>query len=300
MLNCHKIVKNYVSDKDLEYQRVFLARSDPALNYGMISAVLINKIACKRLDEVEKETDINIYPILGVGSAPFRGNLIPETVRKSLKEYPSVQTYTIQSAFKYDQPEEDVKEAIEYIRSKKKSRAQNIDVKRCLEIIEKVSENYRKKVEKLADDINEISKFIPSRRSRKLHVGLFGYSRELNGSKNETKLPRAIKFTASLYSLGIPPEIIGISSLEERDLEFLENVYKKISLDMKNALQYLNENSLNKFDFLKEDAKLAKDHFQYKSDPEHIKCTNKIINSDYSVEIRNEITKAAKIRKFLG
>lgn len=97
MLICHKVVKNYVSDKDLKYQRVFLARSDPALNYGMISAVLINKIACKRLDEVEKETGVNIYPILCVGSAPFRGNLIPETVRKSLKEYPSVQTYTIQS-----------------------------------------------------------------------------------------------------------------------------------------------------------------------------------------------------------
>ena len=42
-----------------------------------------------------------------------------------------------------------------------------------------------------------------------MHIGLFGYSREIGS----VRLPRAINFTAALYSVGIPPEILGLSSL---------------------------------------------------------------------------------------
>ena len=38
---CDRIVEPYLRDRDLPYQRVFLARSDPALNYGMVAAELI-------------------------------------------------------------------------------------------------------------------------------------------------------------------------------------------------------------------------------------------------------------------
>ena len=37
---CDRIVEEYLQDRDLPYQRVFLARSDPALNYGMVAAEL--------------------------------------------------------------------------------------------------------------------------------------------------------------------------------------------------------------------------------------------------------------------
>ena len=45
ILNCDKIVESNLSDKFVEYQRVFLAKSDLALNYGMVVSTLALKIA---------------------------------------------------------------------------------------------------------------------------------------------------------------------------------------------------------------------------------------------------------------
>ncbi|MFA5253089.1 MAG: phosphoenolpyruvate carboxylase, partial [Methanoregula sp.] len=104
MLAAHTTVKRYLLDKQLPYQRVFLARSDPAMNYGLVSAVLLNKIALFNLGAASERTKTPLYPIIGVGSAPFRGNLRPDTVDRVSAEYPSAHTFTIQSAFKYDYP----------------------------------------------------------------------------------------------------------------------------------------------------------------------------------------------------
>ncbi len=104
MLDAHNMTREYLKDKDVEHQRVFLARSDPAMNYGHVSAVLLNKIALQRLQTLSEDIGVEIYPIVGVGSAPFRGNLRPQTVERVAKEYPSTHTLTVQSAFKYDNP----------------------------------------------------------------------------------------------------------------------------------------------------------------------------------------------------
>ncbi|MFN2369111.1 MAG: phosphoenolpyruvate carboxylase, partial [Desulfurivibrionaceae bacterium] len=113
MLEAHNIVRNYLRDKDVKHQRVFLARSDPAMNYGMVSAILCNKIALQRLGRMSDETGVEIYPILGAGSAPFRGHLAPDNVARVIEEYPDVQTFTTQSAFKYDHSLTEVTAAIE-------------------------------------------------------------------------------------------------------------------------------------------------------------------------------------------
>ena len=47
MIAAADITKEYLKDKNPEYQRTFLARSDPAMNYGNITAVILNKIALK-------------------------------------------------------------------------------------------------------------------------------------------------------------------------------------------------------------------------------------------------------------
>ncbi len=117
LLNSNLILKEYLKDKKLKYQRVFFARSDPALNYGLISAVLINKIALKRIFNLSKDLGVEIYPILGTGPSPFRGNLNPYRVKEVLDEYKGVYTFTIQSSFKYDYAPEIVINAIHQIKN---------------------------------------------------------------------------------------------------------------------------------------------------------------------------------------
>jgi phosphoenolpyruvate carboxylase len=104
---------------------------------------------------------------------------------------------------------------------------------------------YSKTIEHIADMINQVASSVPKRRERMLHIGLFGYSRWIG----ETKLPRAIWFTASLYSLWIPPELIGtgrlIQELETKWLlHFVEAKYLNIKKDLAFAYKYLNKDNL--------------------------------------------------------
>jgi len=241
MLDAHRIVGDYLQGKELTYQRVFLARSDPAENYGLVSAVLLNKIALQRLHRLSQETGVQIYPIVGAGSAPFRGNLRPPRVEKVLREYPSVHTFTIQSAFKYDYPPEEVRVAIEKLKRRETAAPQEVDEERALELMERYAAEYRKQVIALAPLINSVAKHVPSRRKRKLHVGLFGYSRNVE----EARLPRAITFTAALYTIGLPPEILGLNALTPQDRDFLKEVYVNFEEDLREALRYFNPRSLS-------------------------------------------------------
>src|SRR5205807_1059858 len=75
LLAADDLVRDYLRGKDLDHMRVFIARSDPALNYGYLSAVLLALVALERLDALERETGVAIYPVIGVGSVPFRGAL---------------------------------------------------------------------------------------------------------------------------------------------------------------------------------------------------------------------------------
>jgi phosphoenolpyruvate carboxylase len=286
-----EIVKEYIADKELEYQRVFLARSDPAMNYGLINAVVYDKFVLYELQKLSEEESIEIYPIIGVGGAPFRGHFTPENVNAVLREYPSVQTYTVQSSFKYDRPTKEVIHAIERVKESKRGTTEKIPEK-ILGLLEPYIKRYSAEIKALAPTIREVAEYVPSRRRRKLHIGLFGYSREVNGSA----LPRAIKFTASLYSLGIPPEILGLSALSEKDIEAISDVYKGIYEDLSFAFSYFNPNSIEKFKFLKDVLKIS--HlFEFEKNEEHFEITSKILSGEINEEL---ILKAASIRGFLG
>ncbi len=56
LLLAHKITEEYLQDKKQSHQRVFLARSDPAENYGVLSAVFLLNISLERLHILEKKT----------------------------------------------------------------------------------------------------------------------------------------------------------------------------------------------------------------------------------------------------
>lgn len=298
ILESAEMTREYLRGKDIDRQRVFLARSDPAMNYGLVSAVLLDKISLQRLNILEEETGVEIYPILGVGSAPFRGNLKPSTVKRVLEEYPAVHTFTIQSSFKYDNPPDIVRNAVKSIHESNKSSAEQVDEGRCLEIIQKYSKEYRNQVLSLAKLINEVAKFVPSRRKRKLHIGLFGYARDLEG----VSLPRAIGFTAALYSVGLPPEILGLDALDARDLGFVRENYVHFDDDMRDSLRFLNPEALSMLPVSLQESvdTLGIDHDVNEG---HIEISSHILRSIRSKSftgIEEAVLRAANLRGFLG
>ena len=297
MLFSHLLLKAYLSDKDFEYQRIFFARSDPALNYGLLSAVIVNKIAHQRIHQLSEELSIDIYPIIGVGSAPFRGNLRPDTVERVIKEYPSVQTFTLQSAFKYDYPPDVVSKAITKLYETPRGKPHFMEEERCIEIVERYAEEYGKQVLELAPLINKVSKFIPKRRKRKLHIGLFGYCR----SVGEHCLPRAIGFTASLCSMGLPPALLGLNALTQKDYDFILTQYVNFEEDLKDALKYYNPDQ----PFVPKviESKLKELAIDCEMDDDHKKITDYIIDSVRHNKIEDlsaKVLMAANRRRYLG
>src|SRR5437016_14307594 len=87
LMSIDKIVIEYIKVVKPETMRVFIARSDPALNYGLITAVLLAKVALSKLSEVQKRTGVKLNPILGVGTMPFRGHLNRSEERRVGKEW---------------------------------------------------------------------------------------------------------------------------------------------------------------------------------------------------------------------
>ena len=297
MLRAADIVAEYLADKEIRDQRVFLARSDTAMNYGCIAAALANKIALARLDELARRTGVRIHPILGMGSAPFRGGLTPQTVIRTGAEYPSVVTFTIQSAFKFDYPVEEVRGACHYLKTREIKGASPIDAFRALEILERYSDRYRKVVVSLAPLINLAAKYVPPRRARKLHIGLFGYARGLDG----VSLPRAISFTCALYSLGLPPELIGLDSLTDEDLSFIRDCYPSFEAKLAQALAFADLECPLMGDSLRRAIERIAPPFE--ADEEHIRLSRHIrasLDKGNTALTEDLVLRAARIRRFLG
>jgi phosphoenolpyruvate carboxylase len=296
MLDAHNVVRRYLEDKDIAHQRVFLARSDPAMNYGLISAVLLNKIALRHLQEVSEETGVRLYPIIGVGSAPFRGGLSPGTVDRVTAEYPSVHTFTVQSAFKYDHSLEDVQNAVRRLEGRMSGRARPVDEAAALDLMERYTQAYERRLGPLAPLINRVARYIPERRKRKLHIGLFGYARSTGG----ITLPRAIKFTAALYSVGLPPEFLGLDALDEADLGFVRENYVNFDEDLRTAARFLNAET----GFVpRELASRVADIVDVEPDEEHTAITGEIarvLRDNDTGRLTSLILSAAHRRRFLG
>ncbi|WP_317063742.1 phosphoenolpyruvate carboxylase [Methanoculleus caldifontis] len=296
MLDAHNVVRRYLEGKEIADQRVFLARSDPAMNYGLVSAVFLNQIALQNLREVSEETGTGIYPIIGVGSAPFRGGLSPLTVDRVVAEYPSAHTFTVQSAFKYDYPLEDVRTAVRRLEERTPGKPRPVDEAGALDLIERSTRAYERHLGPLAPLINRVARYIPERRKRKLHIGLFGYARSTGG----ISLPRAIKFTAALYSIGLPPEILGLEALDDADIGFIGEVYVNFDEDLKAAARFLNTET----GFVPPElAARVADLTDVEPDEEHARLTAAIaraLRENETGRLTALVLQAAHRRKFLG
>lgn len=291
-----KIVEEYIQGKSLDYLRVFLARSDPALNYGMVSAVLANKIALYKLRRLELRLGLPIYPIIGVGSPPFRGNFTPGRVKRCLREFPSARTFTVQSAFRYDHPAPEVQRAIGEVKAQEVGEPMPIEEGRAQEIIEKCSREYQRQVTALAGLVNRVAPLVPKRRERRLHIGLFGYSRSLGG----VALPRAIPFCASLYSLGFPPEFLGLTALDAGDLAYLRQAYPSFLDDLRDAGHFRNPETISTLP-----PDLWPRHLEGElggPDPEHAKLSKRLMEglANQAEGLDKLLVEAAYLRHFLG
>ncbi|MBM3934767.1 MAG: phosphoenolpyruvate carboxylase [SAR202 cluster bacterium] len=304
MLHADKIVEEYYAfaAKDFPYVRVFLARSDPALNYGMAGAVLLAKFALQRLGKLEKRLGTAIHPIIGVGSSPFRGNFRPPYVGRVLAEFPSVQTYTVQSSFKYDYEMKDARAGVNQLMAHERTDPTHVEEDRTLKLVEKLRGRYEAQVSPLAKMVNSVAPFVPRRRDRRLHTGLFGYSREGVGGSHEIRLPRAITFAAALYSVGVPPELLALDAMSDDDLKYAKEVMPHFEDDLANALEYANEDNVR--ELLGKDSALLCRRFRRSVDKEHMAMTTLVYDMvrqglNFS-HTRQMVEWSAQIRGFLG
>jgi phosphoenolpyruvate carboxylase len=152
-------------------------------------------------------------------------------------------------------------------------------------------------VRELAPAINSVARFVPSRRKRKLHVGLFGYSR----SMGEVQLPRAISFTAALYSLGVPPELLGLSALTDIDLMLVRSMYRHFDADLKDALRFADLES----PYMPPEVRFAVEKLGLPAgvDLEHrdlVRQIGRLTIDDQKESVADLVVRAASLRRFLG
>lgn len=334
IMNIDEILKEYVQLHKEKfgyippYIRPYLARSDPALNAGIIPTVLAIKVALSRFKTFEKKTGIQLYPLIGSASLPFRGELTPHTIEQFTDEYQGIRTALLQSAFRYDYPKEEVIDAIQKLED---ALPQGIatsmapeEEQEIRELIPYFEEPYKHTIEQLAPLINEVASQLPKRRERVQHIGLFGYSRGVG----KVKLPRAIGFTAAMYSLGIPPELVGTgrglkyamknpstSSGQVKKIEVIEEYYKNIKHDLLRAGRFVNKELIQErakhepvWNEILQDIKAIEDYLGIELQPEsaeeveHQTLTHHLHNSlaDNGKITPEELTQLALLRKSLG
>jgi len=259
--------------------RVMLGRSDAALDYGHIASALAVKLAIADCYACSETLGMTIAPILGVGTLPFRGHATPSNADRLLTEFSGSRTVTIQSSLRYDYGKHD---AISFIKKMKqglqKSRPKPLSAEKRQEILLLIgmcTKHYLKTFYQVIGPIKTITDLFPNQRDRLARKGPVGYSRDvpkpaelagcvedktlsrelrrLQVKKALPDLPRAIKFTGALYSIGLPPEIIGTGrGMHEADKRglldaLLKEHYASVSADLGFCTQFIRLDMAKKF-----------------------------------------------------
>jgi phosphoenolpyruvate carboxylase len=265
---------------DVSRLRYMLARSDPALSYGLVSAVLACKVAISRGYELASAYDIRVAPILGAGSLPFRGHIVPSNIGNILTEYSGIRTITIQSGLRYDHPKEDVIKMIRFLDERLQATRplayteEEYDL--LINLIGIFTRTYIESFSHIIGPVCKISDLMPKQRDRLARKSEVGYARDIvrpeklagfvkdRGVREELlkielnhtiELPRAISYTAALYTIGYPPEFLGVGRglrevvrrYGEPGLKDLLRYYPGLVSDLKFAGKYLHFKNARKF-----------------------------------------------------
>jgi len=273
-LSMNQMLSLFIKDVGIkDYMRVFIGKSEAALLYGHLASALSCKIAISYCKKIEDESGIEVYPILGCGALPFRGHMTLENSDNFLREYRGVHTYTIQSGLRYDHGVEKTRALIEKMREAVNraplefSDDERLEIERMIFLFAK---NYLLELSEIAEKISVIADYIPDQRERLLNVEEVAYYRELRNVESILRLcpdkdvkrsimgfaytafhrpPRWVKFVASTYTCGLPPEFIGLgSSLKEIEEtmgskaveKLLSEIYPSLEADIKFASRFLD------------------------------------------------------------
>jgi phosphoenolpyruvate carboxylase len=243
--------------------------------------------------------------------------LSPNSIDRFLEEFSGVRTVTVQSAFRYDYPLSKVKKAIKRLETdmpKLKLKKVDADTQAKLEAIaHKSAKIYKQTLMALAPGMQPVFKSFPKRRDRRQHIGLLAYSR----SMGDQELPRAITFTGSFYSIGLPPEFIAggrtLKSLKKDELELLKANYPNLANDFQSAGHFLNKTNLDKFaaggaawQAVKEDIEAIEEILNIELGPrtaeqtEHLKLSSRLINLPDDAAGSDLIVQMGVLRQSLG
>ncbi|TYC87580.1 MULTISPECIES: phosphoenolpyruvate carboxylase [Acetobacterium] len=258
----------------IERLRIMLARSDSAMSYGMIASVLSVVIAIDKALKWGEANKVAVSPILGCGALPFRGHFTAENLDRIYETYAGVKTYTIQSALRYDHGAEKTKAVVNCLKKNSDQHGRRnfapADLALMQESIGIFTKYYMDTFVKTIDIVALLSKYMPKNRDRLASVktGL-EYIREIANMQEiadlvedqelkkelleintnvKCSVPRAISFTAALYTLGLPPEFIGVGrGLQEVQRKYGEegitkliDFYPQLRADLSFAAQYVN------------------------------------------------------------
>ncbi len=264
ILNADNISSSYLNacatmlPRECERLRIYLARENVSAKFGMVSSTLALRLSLSRLNKVSEETSVPIYPILECSPLPLKGNLNYEYRDFFLKTYGGVATIAVPPSFVYDaggkRSSEVIKSFKDALQSGHPSVFSSDEEKEILELITFFAFEYTQTVCKVADLLNMLASLIPERREAEMNESLkVNPKEELQPLKSDLKisldpftLPPPVKYTALMYSLGIPPELIGVGralrKLENKRKNIAEKLfeyYPSFEVDISSALRYL-------------------------------------------------------------
>lgn len=333
--------------------RVFLGKSDSALSFGHVASTLSCKYAISGISELNSELDTGTGIIFGAGTLPFRGNLNLKNAENFFREYRGISTITLQSAVRYSHGKGEA-EALVRLAEARLPESPNIysseEKEEIINLIGVFGTRYSRIIRELSPAINQLACLLPQQRDRLMHKGTGGYSRnapdisclvslcrsdigkelETSMPSEDLHLPRAIKFTGALYSIGLPPEFIGTGTALEEAREklgeetcerLLTKYFPSLGSDLSFASGYLDLNVASRFiseaclKEVRKDIEVLSDTFNLKVRPEpsyrillemmqpdllQAGTAGNCMDEEVSQLVCSTLTKMGKIRKALG